>query len=358
MTRQSNKKMKKTFFFSFIFLFVVQLNIKAQVKPTAEDTSLVKWLSFKEAFELNKKQAKPFLIDVYTGWCGWCKYMMKTTYSNPSLAGYINTYFYPVKFDAETHDTIEYLGIKYFNPGKEKRSTHQLAQKLLGQQMSFPSTIFMSNNFQFSLLSSGYLEIKKIEPLLIYTVENVFRTTPYDDFRKYYEMTNPEIPGNDTAKIEVKWYSLKEALELNKKKPKKILIDIYTAWCNSCRVMNKTTFSSPLIGSYLNKNYYLVDFNAEQKDTVVFGGQTFVNSGASGGPPFHQLAIAALKGNVILPSLILINEQSQLLDAIPYYLTPETLEPIIKYFGEDEYKTSKWPDFQSKFVESKKKKEK
>ncbi|GIV27707.1 MAG: hypothetical protein KatS3mg027_1521 [Bacteroidia bacterium] len=75
-----------------------------------ESDGLVKWLSFKEAQELNKQAPKPFLVDIYTDWCGWCKVMMRTTYSNPNIAGYINTYFYPVKFNAETKDTIEFDG--------------------------------------------------------------------------------------------------------------------------------------------------------------------------------------------------------------------------------------------------------
>ena len=72
----------------------------------AEPPSLVKWMTFKEAFEANKKTPKPFLIDVYTDWCGWCKRMMATTYSNPAIAAYVNQNFYPVKFNAETKDSI------------------------------------------------------------------------------------------------------------------------------------------------------------------------------------------------------------------------------------------------------------
>src|ERR1700756_3443668 len=95
-----------------IWLFCGLCLTAQQNHDATPDTNhgLVKWLTFKEAQEEMKKQPKPLLIDIYTDWCGWCKHMVKTTYSDPNLAGYINTYFYPVQFNAETHDTIEYNG--------------------------------------------------------------------------------------------------------------------------------------------------------------------------------------------------------------------------------------------------------
>ena len=47
---------------TFIFTF---LSLNAQEN--------IKWLGFEEAIELNKKNPKPILIDVYTDWCGYCK---------------------------------------------------------------------------------------------------------------------------------------------------------------------------------------------------------------------------------------------------------------------------------------------
>src|ERR1700757_5413551 len=138
------------YLYIFIFIFCAFTGFSQE-----QNQGLVQWLTFKEAQEKLKQQPKSLLIDIYTDWCGWCKHMIKTTYSDPNIAGYINTYFYPVQFNAETHDTIEYNGEKYVNKSTEKKSPHDLAIKFLGQSLSYPSTIFVSNNYQFNLLSQG-----------------------------------------------------------------------------------------------------------------------------------------------------------------------------------------------------------
>ena len=92
---------------ALLLLFFVTFSLSAQ-QPDKEG-SLVKWLTIAEAMEKNKVQPKPIIMDFYTDWCGWCKHMMKTTYADPNLASYINAYFYPVKFDPEGKDTVEYL---------------------------------------------------------------------------------------------------------------------------------------------------------------------------------------------------------------------------------------------------------
>ena len=337
----ASKKINLCVLLNFFFAFSLFCQ-NTSVLNKKED-GLVNWLNFREAQELNKKNSKPFLIDVYTSWCGWCKHMMKTTYSDPGLASYINTYFYPVKFDAETKDTIEYNGVRYFNESTGPKTPHQLAKKFLGNSLSYPSTIFVNNNFQFNLLTQGYLDVRKIEPLLIYTLENIFRTSSYEDFNNKFSLT-----FYDSLKLNrperVKWLNWDEAFQLKNKTPKKIMVSISTPWCNSCKVMNKTTFCDSSVADFINKHFYLVELNAETADTLryldkIYTGPTQANF------PFHSLIPLITKNNFALPSTVFLDEDGKVLECVPFYLHPKGLDPILHYFGENKYLKMNWQSF-------------
>ncbi|MDP1744977.1 MAG: DUF255 domain-containing protein [Bacteroidota bacterium] len=326
--------------FLFILIFFTSLSV------AQNENGAVNWLTFKEAQEKNKIIPKPFLIDVYTDWCGWCKHMMKTTYSNQGFAQYINTNFYPIKFNAEGKDTIEYNGEKYTPTSIQPRTPHGLAIKFLGNKLSYPSTIFVSNNFEFNLLSQGYLDEKKMEPLLIFVVENVFKNSSYEDFEERFNKTFVDTTA--FIKKEVRTYDLKEALALQKKQPKKLLINIYTNFCNSCRVMNKTTFTDTLVADYINKNFYLVDFDAESNDTIVFNNEIFYKQ-LIDGFPFNSFVRKVTNGYLTFPSLAILDEQLNTINVLNNYQHPKFLRPVIMYFGDNEYKTKKWTDFYQQY---------
>ena len=185
-------------------------------------------------------------------------------------------------------------------------------------------------------------------PLLIFTLENVYKTTAFQDFEKNYNKSiYDSLRKDDTIKI--KWLSFDQAVSENKKKPKKILINVYTNWCNSCNVMKKATLSNPVIAQYINDKFYAVDFDAQSMDSISFMGTKFGNGGKEKNF-FHDFIIAALKGNIILPNQLIFNEQNMMIDQLPYFMTPKTFEMILKYLGEDGYKKTKWEDYQKDFA--------
>lgn len=335
----------KNFLFILFLLSCGSLAAQTEMSTAAEPASLVKWMTLKEAETHFKEVPKPIIIDFYTEWCGWCKVMMKNTYSNPNIASYINANFYPVKFDAETKDTVEFEGIKYAPTGKEKRDPNEFAVKMLNGKLVYPSTLFLNKAANFNMSAQGYLEPQKIEPMLVFVLENAFRNSSYDDFKDMFEKAFYDSSQHVLSE-KTKWKTAAESFAENQKPSgKKRIVFIHTEWCNSCRVMYRTTFSDTSLSGYLEKTFDLINFNPETKNQLYFGGKSYEYM-PTREMPFHQLVYALDRNSFALPQLVFLDEHDTIIDVVPFYLAPKIFNDIIHFYGDDRYKNTKWEDFQ------------
>lgn len=143
----------------------------------------------------------------------------------------------------------------------------------------------------------------------------------------------------------ISWMSFEQAVFLNDMKPKKIFIDVYTDWCGWCKRMDAGTFKDSLVSAYISENYYAVKLNAETKDTIRFRDKVFVFKPEM---KSNELAISLLSGKMGYPSFVLMDEKYAILQPLSGYQTTEELLPLLKFYGTDAYKTTKWEEYSKK----------
>ncbi|MEO0341161.1 MAG: DUF255 domain-containing protein, partial [Bacteroidota bacterium] len=149
------------------------------------------------------------------------------------------------------------------------------------------------------------------------------------------ESTSLEKVDEPTVE-EIKWYTWEEALEANKKEPKKLFIDLYTDWCGWCKRMDATTFKDPKVVAHMNENYYAIKFDAEQKEEVIYNNYTFkfIDQGRRG---VHELAYSLLDGKLSYPSYVYMTEKVERLYVSKGYKQVDQFIQELDYFTQEKY---------------------
>jgi thioredoxin-related protein len=161
----------------------------------------------------------------------------------------------------------------------------------------------------------------------------------------HFSKPQPTVAETGTAS---KWYTWEEAVELNKTKPKKILVDVYTDWCGWCKRMDKGAFVDTDVTKYLNDNFYPVKLNAEQRENIVFGRDTFNFVDTGNGKGIHTLAYALLDGKMSYPTIVYLDEQYRRIMISPGYKESGDLLKELKFAKEEQYNKTSWEEYKNK----------
>lgn len=170
-----------------LVLGITTLGLSAWKSYTVVSEEKINWITLEEADKLRQQEPRKILIDVYTNWCGWCKRMDATTFSDPKVVSYINANYYAVKLDAEQRDPITLGGKTYEFVPNGRRGYHEIANELLQGKMSYPTTVFLDEGMNMIQPVAGYLDAQTIQPILEYLAENAYKETPWEEWTKQRE---------------------------------------------------------------------------------------------------------------------------------------------------------------------------
>ena len=147
----------------------------------------VKWYTFEEAVKESTVTRKKIFIDIYTDWCGWCKVMDRNTFTDSAVAKLLNEKFYPVKLNAEQREDIVFDGhtFKFVEGGRN--GYHELAAALLNNKMSYPTVVFLAEDFKIIQPLPGYRKADEFHKIAKYIGDDHFRSTSWEEFQKTYK---------------------------------------------------------------------------------------------------------------------------------------------------------------------------
>ena len=145
----------------------------------------INWISWESMIQQRASDSvkKKVFIDLYTNWCGWCKRMDATTFSDPVIVNYIKKKFYTVKFDGETQDTIIFNNHDFYNsdPIFKKNSpnsrgkAHWFAHSILDGKLSYPSYVLLDENLTRLMVYQGYKQVDEMLGILLFFGNNQYK---------------------------------------------------------------------------------------------------------------------------------------------------------------------------------------
>ncbi len=187
--------MRRVFLVAVVVMFLPTLVIADGKKKSGKNAAAekkepkeIQWItSIDELQAKMAKKPKKVYMDVYTDWCGWCKKMDASTFTNPNVIKYLNLNYYCFRFNAERRDTLHFLGKDYYFIPEYK--CNKLAAELMKGQMSYPTTILMVEKFENAQNIPGYLTVSQIEPILTYFGDNTYKHETWENYSKSHKST-------------------------------------------------------------------------------------------------------------------------------------------------------------------------
>jgi thioredoxin-related protein len=142
----------------------------------------VKWYSIEEAIQLTSQEPRVLVIDVYTDWCGWCKRMDATTFTDPAIVEMLNEHFYPVKLNAEGKEDIVIGNRTYKYVASGGSGYHEVAAIVTKGRLSYPTLSYVDDQGRVLKVEAGYKTPDQLKVYLSYFADGSYKTLTFEEY--------------------------------------------------------------------------------------------------------------------------------------------------------------------------------
>lgn len=141
------------------------------------------WKSWNDVM-VERGPTKKYVVEITTPWCTVCKKLENSSFKNPIVTSILEESYHVVKLNAESTDTYTYKGKTYKSRQLHGKIAHDLARKLTGGKLRYPTLVFLDEEQNILQSIAGYQDASTLALILKYFGDDFHLTTPWKAYVK------------------------------------------------------------------------------------------------------------------------------------------------------------------------------
>lgn len=133
---------------------------------------------------------------------------------------------------------------------------------------------------------------------------------------------------------EIVWIGIEEGMKTGTDSDKKILVNIFTDWCNYCKKMNETVYPDSTVRQTVYEHFVAVGLNAESETLVLFEGEQI-----------REKDLVRKLGVRSYPTMLFMSANGELILQSNGYMPAVDFNRMLLYIGSSAYETMEFIQF-------------
>lgn len=139
---------------------------------------------------------------------------------------------------------------------------------------------------------------------------------------------------SDRPAPEIEWVSIEDGLRQANESGKKVLVNVYTDWCDFCKKMTNTVYPDSTVRASVYDHFVSVGLNAESEKVVRYQGEMLT-----------EKELARKLGIRSYPTMLFLNPDGELILQSNGYMPANDFNRMLMYMGSNAYLTMEFIDF-------------